>query len=71
MKKNSIVYDLVYTPLETKLIKTAKENKIKSVGGLGMLMFQALKGFETWFGKQPEADEQTRQFLKDSLNENK
>lgn len=71
MKKNSIVYDLVYTPLETKLIKTAKENKIKSVGGLGMLMFQALKGFETWFGKQPEADEQTLQFLKDYLNEKK
>ena len=71
MKKKAIVYDLVYTPLETELIKSAKKNQIRFIGGLGMLMFQALKGFEIWFGKQPEADEETMLFLKDLLNEKK
>ena len=64
MNKGSIVYDLVYTPLETNLIKSAKENNLQTVNGLGMLIFQAIKGFEEWFGKKPQADEATSLFLK-------
>lgn len=47
------VYDLVYTPLETRLIKAAKKKRIKAVGGLGMLLYQGAAAFELWMRKTP------------------
>lgn len=40
--------DLIYNPKETKFLKLAKENKVKTLNGLGMLYFQAVKAFEIW-----------------------
>ena len=50
----AIVYDIIYTPLETELLKQAKSRGLKAVGGLGMLLHQAVPAFEAWFGVRPE-----------------
>jgi shikimate dehydrogenase len=54
LAKTAIVADLVYVPLKTKLIEQAEARGLKSVGGLGMLLHQAVVGFEKWFGVKPE-----------------
>lgn len=70
MKGNTIVYDVVYTPLITQLLRTAKNFDLKIVDGLGMLLFQAAKSFEIWFGLYPKlSDELVNKCLK-KLNEN-
>ena len=51
-----IIYDIVYKPLETKLIKDAKKLNLVAINGLGMLLFQAAHAFEIWFGIFPEID---------------
>ncbi len=48
------VADIIYVPLETALIASAKARGLKISGGLGMLLHQAVPGFERWFGKKPE-----------------
>ncbi len=53
----SIVTDIVYSPLRTPLIVDAARRGNRSVGGLGMLLHQAVRGFELWFGKRPEVTE--------------
>ena len=50
---NAIVYDIVYTPLQTPLLKQAKLNNLTTINGLGMLLYQAAPGFEKWFGIRP------------------
>ena len=54
MKKDSIVYDIVYNPLKTELIKYAKKHGIKTIQGLDMLIYQGAKAFEIWTGKKPD-----------------
>lgn len=58
-----LVTDLVYTPLETRLLREAKEQGAKTVDGLGMLLHQAVPGFERWFCIRPEVDEATRRAI--------
>lgn len=53
MEKTSVVSDIVYSPLETSLLRQAKNLKLQTVGGLGMLLHQAAPGFEKWFGHKP------------------
>lgn len=48
-----VVADIVYTPLETGLLKAAKAKGLTAVDGLGMLLHQAVPGFEKWFGRRP------------------
>ena len=62
-KKTALVVDIVYNPLITGLIKEAKELKLKTVGGIGMLINQAVPGFEHWFQKKPQVDEEIRRFI--------
>ena len=54
MDKNSVVYDIVYNPLKTELIKYAKKHEIKTIQGLDMLIYQGAKAFEIWTGKKPD-----------------
>ena len=49
----SIVFDLVYNPIETKFLKLAKEAGCKTIDGLNMLVYQGLVAFELWTGKRP------------------
>lgn len=54
MDKSAIVYDIVYNPLNTELIKIAKKYNIKTIQGLDMLIYQGAKAFEIWTGKKPD-----------------
>lgn len=56
-----LVTDLVYTPLETRLLHEGRQQGCTVVDGLGMLLYQAVPGFERWFGVRPDVDDATRQ----------
>lgn len=63
LRRDCVVTDIVYTPLETPLLKKAAQMGCVTVDGLGMLLHQAVPGFERWFGKRPEVDDALRQAL--------
>ncbi len=52
------VADIVYTPLETALLAEAAARGLRAVGGLGMLLHQAVPGFAAWFGVTPVVDDE-------------
>jgi len=56
MKGRPALYDLVYTPLETPLLKSAREKDLQTIGGLSMLIEQARPSFRLFFGKNPPTD---------------
>lgn len=56
MKKTAAVYDLVYKPRETELVKEARGLGLKAAGGLGMLLYQGALSFEIWTGRQAPVD---------------
>jgi shikimate dehydrogenase len=56
----AIVTDLVYVPLETSLLAQARVRGNPVADGLGMLLHQAVPGFERWFGQRPEVTEELR-----------
>jgi shikimate dehydrogenase len=56
----ALVTDLVYSPLETALLRAARERGNTTVDGLGMLLHQARPGFAAWFGREPAVDEALR-----------
>ena len=60
---DTIVHDIVYTPLITPLLAQADQLGMATVDGLGMLLHQAVPGFELWFGVRPEVDDQVRQLV--------
>ncbi len=60
LQKGAVVTDLVYAPLKTKLLEVAEEAGCRTVDGLGMLLHQAVPGFERWFGARPTVDSATR-----------
>ena len=63
LQKGALVTDLVYNPLQTRLLREAEEMGCVTVDGLGMLIHQAVPGFERWFGKRPEVDADIRAVL--------
>ncbi|MBL1404508.1 MAG: shikimate dehydrogenase [Rhizobiales bacterium] len=67
LKSTALVTDLVYTPLDTVLIIEAKKAGLKTVDGLGMLLHQAVPGFEKWFGIKPKVTDELRQLIVDDL----
>jgi shikimate dehydrogenase len=54
LPQDAVVADIVYSPLETKLLAAARARGNRTVDGLGMLLHQAVPGFERWFGVRPE-----------------
>jgi len=54
MNKDGIIYDIVYNPLKTELIKLAKKHKIRTIQGLDMLIYQGARAFEIWTGKKAD-----------------
>ncbi len=58
--RRTLVTDLVYTPLNTRLLLDAAARGCTTVDGLGMLLHQAVPGFERWFGQRPAVDAETR-----------
>lgn len=67
LPKQSIVYDIVYNPLETELIRNARRQGNDTVDGLGMLLHQAVPGFKAWFGIAPEVDDALRAHVLEAL----
>ena len=63
LKKNTLVTDIVYTPIETHLLATATKMGCRTVDGLGMLIHQAIPGFERWFGIKPGDSQLLRELL--------
>ena len=64
---DAVVYDLVYAPLETDLLKAARTRGHATVDGLGMLIHQARPGFAAWFGAGAEATAALRSFAAEGL----
>ncbi len=64
---HSIVVDIVYSPLKTDLLHQAENQGLIAVDGLGMLLHQAVRGFELWFGTRPEVTPELRQLVEKSL----
>jgi shikimate dehydrogenase len=60
LQPGTVVNDLVYNPLQTRLLQAAAEMGCHPVDGLGMLLHQAVPGFERWFGERPVVDDATR-----------
>ncbi|PWJ80167.1 shikimate dehydrogenase [Pseudaminobacter salicylatoxidans] len=60
---HAIVTDIVYVPLETPLLAVARARGLKTVDGLGMLLHQAVPGFERWFGVRPEVTRKLRELI--------
>jgi len=60
LQKGALVTDLVYAPLKTRLLEEAERMGCVTVDGLGMLLHQAVPGFERWFGTRPEVDAEAR-----------
>lgn len=63
MSSNAVVTDIVYVPLVTPILKMAQDQGFATVDGLGMLLYQAIPGFEKWFGARPKVDETLRQLI--------
>ena len=61
------VADDVYVPLETSLLAAARAHGLRAVGGLGMLLHQAVPGFHAWFGVKPEVDDDLYRFVAEDL----
>lgn len=63
LPQSALVTDAVYVPLQTDLLKQAEQRGNRTVDGLGMLLHQAVPGFERWFGVRPEVDDDLRALI--------
>ena len=64
---DAVVNDIVYVPLKTDLLRWARAKKLRTAGGLGMLLHQAVPGFERWFGVRPTVTEELRAAVESSI----
>lgn len=60
LRPGMVVTDIVYSPLRTALLAAAEEAGCTTVDGLGMLLHQGVPGFERWFGRRPDVDDELR-----------
>jgi shikimate dehydrogenase len=67
MREDAVVTDIVYVPLKTPFIQQAEQIGLPTVDGLGMLLHQAVPGFERWFGQKPEVTATLRQLVLDDI----
>jgi shikimate dehydrogenase len=67
LPRHAIVADLVYAPLETPLLGAARARGLVTADGLGMLLHQAVRGFQLWFGVRPEVTSQLREVVETDL----
>lgn len=67
LSNEAICYDIVYVPLETELLKAARLRGLQAIDGLGMLLHQAVLGFEKWFGTRPTVNDELYQLIIDDL----
>ncbi|MCW5703718.1 MAG: shikimate dehydrogenase [Xanthobacteraceae bacterium] len=65
----AVVADNVYVPLQTELLAAAKARGLKTADGLGMLLHQAVRGFELWFGRRPQVTPELRALVEADLRQ--
>jgi shikimate dehydrogenase len=65
----AVVADLVYVPLQTPLLAAAKARGLRTADGLGMLLYQAVRGFELWFGHRPDVTPELRALVEADLSQ--
>ena len=63
LSNDALVNDIVYSPLETDLLKSAKDRGNPTVTGIGMLLHQARPAFYEWFGVMPQVDEELERLV--------
>jgi shikimate dehydrogenase len=56
LRTDMLVYDLVYRPFETRLLREARERGARTVGGLPMLIYQGAASFKIWTGRDAPVD---------------
>jgi shikimate dehydrogenase len=66
-----VVADLVYDPLVTGLLAAARAHGLRTADGLGMLLQQAVRGFERWFGVRPVVTAELRALVEADLRRKK
>ena len=67
LPRQALVADLVYAPLETPLLAAARARGLATADGLGMLLHQAVRGFQLWFGVRPDVTPQLRALVETDL----
>jgi shikimate dehydrogenase len=67
LPSQAVVADLVYVPLETALLAAARARGLRTADGLGMLLHQAVRGFELWFGRRPQVTPELRALVEADL----
>ena len=63
LRREAIVYDIVYVPLETEFLRAARQRGLRTVDGLGMLLHQAVPAFARWFGVTPTVTGELRALI--------
>jgi len=69
LSSSAIVTDIVYNPIKTSLLKNAQARGLETVDGIGMLLHQAVPGFEKWFGVRPQVTSELRNHMLNILRE--
>jgi shikimate dehydrogenase len=67
LASDAVVADLVYVPLKTPLLAAAQARGLRCADGLGMLLHQAVRGFELWFGQRPKVTPELRALVEADL----
>ena len=68
VRKNAVVFDIVYSPLETDFMSAGKKYGARAIGGLDMLMHQAAPGFRKWFNADCAIDDELHTLLLNELS---
>ena len=68
LPSDAVVSDIVYKPLHTPLLQQAAQRGNKIVTGIGMLLYQAIPGFEAWFGLRPQVTQELEQYMVRALS---
>lgn len=67
MRSGALVTDIVYVPLKTAFLQQAEAQGLATADGLGMLLHQAVPGFEKWFGVRPMVDKELRDIVETAM----
>lgn len=67
IKKDAIIYDIVYKSSITSFLKEAKKNDLRTLNGLGMLIYQAIPSFQRWYGIKPDVNNTLQELLKNKI----
>ena len=67
LPETAVVAELAYVPLVTPLLAAARSRGLRTADGLGMLLHQAVRGFELWFGQRPEVTAELRALVEADL----